>query len=93
MPRKELIKLLKIKNPDLNNSDFNKIIDIFCEEIEKSLTSSKKILFKGFGKIFIKEIKEKFSARDPRNGKLIYVPKKNKVRFKPSKKLKEYINK
>ncbi len=93
MPRQELIKLLKIKNPDLNNSDFNQIIDIFCEEIEKSLTNSKKIEFRGFGTFSLKTIKEKYSARNPKTGELIYVPKKNKIKFKPSKKLKEYINK
>ena len=47
--------------------------------------------------IFFKSIedslKEKYSARDPRNGKLIYVPKKNKVRFRASKKFKDFINK
>ena len=37
-------------------------------------------------------LKEKYSARDPRNGKLIYVPKRNKVRFRASKKFKEFIN-
>ena len=49
-------------------------------------------MLKDFG-AFFKKIKAKVSARDPRNGKLIYVPEKNKVRFRASKKLKEFINK
>ena len=44
------------------------------------------------GTFFVKEIKEKYSARDPRNGKLIYVPKRHKVRFRASKKFKDFIN-
>ena len=40
-----------------------------------------------------KQIKEKYSARNPRTGELIYIPEKNKVRFRASKKLKDFINK
>ena len=36
---------------------------------------------------FIKSIKEKYSARNPKTGELVYVPKKKKVRFRASKKL------
>ena len=48
---------------------------------------------RGFGTFFVKEIKEKYSARNPKTQELIYVPKKNKVRFRASKKLLELINK
>ena len=42
---------------------------------------------------FLKRIKEKYSARNPKTGELIYIPEKNKIRFKASKKLKEILNK
>ncbi len=41
----------------------------------------------------LRKLKERHSARNPKTGKLVYVPEKNKVRFKASKKLKEFINK
>ena len=47
----------------------------------------------GLGTFFIKEIKEKKQARNPRTGEIIYVPKRNKIRFRASKRLKELINK
>ena len=50
------------------------------------------IELRGFGTFFIQKIKEKYSARNPKTGELIYVPEKNKVRFRPSKKLKKLIN-
>ena len=50
------------------------------------------IELRGFGTFFIKEIKEKYSARNPKTGELIYVPKKNKVRFRGSKQFKEFLN-
>ena len=59
---------------------------------KKKKEEKKSIFLRGFGTFFVKEIKEKYSARDPRNGKLIYVPKRNKVRFRASKKFKDFIN-
>jgi len=92
LSRPELIKQLKSKHPKLNKPQLETIIDTFFQSIEDALKEKKSVFLRGFGTFFIKEIKEKFSARDPRNGKLIYVPKKNKVRFRASKKFKEFIN-
>ena len=93
MSRPEIIKKLKKKNSKLNQSQIELIIDTFCENITKALKDGKKIELRGFGSFFIKKIKENYSARNPKTGELIYVPEKNKVRFKASKKLKEFINK
>ena len=92
MSRPELIKQLKKNNPKLNRSDLEDVIDNFSENIEKALTDGRKIELRGFGTFFIKKIKEKYSARNPKTGELIYVPEKNRVRFKASKKLKKLIN-
>ena len=92
MSRPELIKQLKSKHPKLNKPQLETIIDTFFQSIKDALKEQQSIFIRGFGSFFIKEIKEKYSARDPRNGKLIYVPKKNKVRFRASKKFKEFIN-
>ena len=92
MSRPDLIKKLKLKHPKLNKVQIELIIDTFFQTIENSLKEKKSVFLRGFGTFFIKEIKEKYSARDPRNGKLIYVPKKNKVRFRSSKKFIELIN-
>ncbi len=93
MSRPNLIKRLAEKNPNLNQKDCEEIIDIFSECIESALLNNRNVELRGFGTFFIKQIKEKYSARNPKTGELIYVPKKNKVRFRASKKLKELINK
>ena len=93
MSRQELIKKLKEKNPNLNKTEIENILDTFNESIKKALIEGKNVELRGFGTFFVKKIKEKCSARNPKTGELIYVPEKNKVRFKPSKKLKDYINK
>ena len=92
MSRPKIIKKLKLKHPKLNRPQIEIIIDTFFQNIEDALTEKKTVYLRGFGTFFVKEIKEKYSAIDPRNGKLIYVPKKNKVRFRASKKFKEFIN-
>ena len=92
MSRQELIKQLKEKNPELNQSDLVSVIESFNESFEKALLEGKKIELRGFGTFFVKKIKEKYSARNPKTGELIYIPEKNKVRFKASKKLKKFIN-
>tara|TARA_Y100001958_G_C21029138_1_gene402804 strand:- start:415 stop:696 length:282 start_codon:yes stop_codon:yes gene_type:complete len=93
LSRPELIKQLKLKNPKLNSSELECVIDIFCKSISSALREGTKIELRGFGSFFIKRIKEKYSARNPKTGEIIYIPEKNKVRFRPSKKLKELINK
>ena len=91
MSRPRLVKLLKEKNPQLNKQEIELIYDSFCNSVQRALKSGKKVEIRGFGTFFIKKLKEKYSARNPRTGELIYIPEKNKVRFRPSKNLKKLI--
>ena len=93
MYKPKLIRKLVKKNAELNLKDSQEILNIFTECIHQSLLDNKNIELRGFGTFFIKKIKEKYSARNPKTGELIYVPEKNRVRFKASKKFKEIINK
>ena len=93
MHKPKLIRKLVKKNPELNLKDSQEILNIFTECIHQSLLDNKNIELRGFGTFFIKKIKEKHSARNPKTGELIYVPEKNRVRFRASKKFKEIINK
>ncbi len=92
MSRAKLIKQLKEKNPKLNQSQINSTIDIFCTSITNALRNNKSVELRGFGTFSVKKIKEKYSARNPRTGELIYIPEKNKLRFKPSKNFNTKIN-
>jgi len=93
LSRPELIRQLKTKHPKLYKPQLEKIIDTFFNSIEDALKEKKSVFLRGFGTFFIKEIEEKYSARNPKTGELIYVPKKNKVRFRASKKFKQFLNK
>ena len=92
MSRPELIKLLKKKHPKLIKSQLEAIIDTFFKSIKDALIEKKPIFLRGFGTFFIKEMKASANLRNPKTGELIYRPKRNKVRFRASKKFKEFIN-
>ena len=92
MSKSELIQNLKKKNPNLSLSDTDAVFNVFCKSIKSGLKKNRRIEIRGFGVFFIKEIKEKFSARNPKTGELIYIPKKNKARFKTSKNFNKEIN-
>ena len=77
---------------EIIDGDINKIIDFFCDSIKKALLENKNIELRGFGTFFLKKIKEKYSARNPKTGELLYVPEKNKISFRASKNLLKKIN-
>tara|TARA_A100001011_G_scaffold31273_2_gene30250 strand:- start:1373 stop:1654 length:282 start_codon:yes stop_codon:yes gene_type:complete len=87
-----LTKILKEKHPDLNKSQLESIINTFFSRIKTALMQKTTVELRGFGTFFLKETKEKYTARNPRTGRLIYVPKKNKIRFRASKKFNKYLN-
>ncbi len=92
MSRPDIIKKLKAKNSKLNQLEIEIILDTFSESIQKTLLDEKNMELRGFGTFFVKKIREKYNSRNPKTGEIIYVPQKNKVRFKASKKLKKFIN-
>ena len=92
MLNKKLIIKLKNRNPNLKNYELENVVKIFFKCVKVALKDKRKVEIRGFGSFFIKRIKEKHSARNPKTGELIYVPKKNKIRFKMSKNLRKKIN-
>ena len=88
----QILRELKAKQPLFSKNQIETLLDQFLEILEENIIKGNKIEIRSFGTFFIKEIKEKKSAKNPKTGELIYVPKKNKVRFKSSKKLNILIN-
>ena len=92
MSRPKLIKQLKEKNPQLNQSDIEIIIDTFSEYISQSLVAGNNIEIRGLGRWYCKKLKEYFNLRNPATSELIYRPERVKIRFRASKKLNKLIN-
>ena len=92
MSRKKLIKQLKKKNPKLSQTELSNVIAIFSESIASALKKGDTVEIRGFGRLYIKKLKENYNARNPATNELIYKPERVKVRFKASKKLNKIIN-
>ena len=92
MSRKKLIKQLQEKNPQINQSEIEKVLDIFSESISNALNNGNAVEIRGLGRWYCKILKENFNSRNPATNELIYKPDRVKVRFKPSKNLKKIIN-
>ena len=90
--RKKLIKQLRKKNPSFNQSELEKIIDFFSNDISNALKKGYQVEIREFGRLYCKKLKENFNARNPSTNELIYKPARYKVRFKSSKNLKKIIN-
>ena len=92
MSRIKLIKQLKKKNPKINLSELETIIETFSASFSEFLKLGNSINIRGLGRWSCKTLKENFNARNPATNELIYKPKRVKVRFKASKKLNKIIN-
>ena len=92
MSNLELIKKLKEKNPNINQAEFENILDIFFKTISKILKSKNEVEIRGLGRWYCKKLKENFNARNPSTNELIFKPERIKVRFKSSKKFNKIIN-
>ncbi len=93
MSKPKIIQKLKEKNPKIDKKSLERIFELFFQQIADSLLNKKSVEIRSLGTFFVREIKEKKQARNPRTGEIIYVPKRNRVRFRASKRLKELINK
>ncbi len=92
MSKPQIVNKLKKRNPKIGKQTLEKIVDLFFQNIKVSLMNKRSIEIRSLGTFFVKEIGEKKQARNPKTSEIIYVPKKNKVRFRASKRLKEIIN-
>jgi nucleoid DNA-binding protein len=89
---KKLIKQLKEKNSQLNQSQLNTIINVFTVSISNALKNGKNVEIRGLGRWYCKKLKENFNIRNPATNELMYKPDRVRVRFRASKNLNKIIN-
>jgi nucleoid DNA-binding protein len=92
LSRQKLIKQLQEKNIQLNQSESETVIDIFCGDISNALAKGRNVEIRNWGRFYTKRLKENFNARNPATNELIYKPERVKIRFRASKRLNKIIN-
>ena len=81
-----ILKLSDEFRRKIKKSQINKIINIITNRIVDEIKHNRATEIRKFGRFSRKKIKRNENARNPKTGERIYVPKKNKVRFKTVKK-------
>ena len=95
MSKPKIIKELKKSHPKLSNRQLESIIELFFENIKDNIIKNNIIEIRNpsLGSFFLKKIKEKRNALNPKTREKLYVPEKKKIRFRASKKLLDMLNK
>ena len=77
---------------DLSKQEAELGVNLFFDTIKEALTRGEEIELRGFGSFRFRERGAR-SGRNPRTGEPVSVPSKKVLYFKPSKLLKNLINK
>jgi DNA-binding protein HU-beta len=89
MNRKDLI--LKImKEAQITASQATKALNTTLEAIKAALKRGERVTLSGFGSFEVK-IRNPRKGRNPKTGEEVAIPRKKRVKFNPSKSLKELI--
>ncbi len=67
-----------------------KIIDTFLRTISQSLLNGEEVVFKNFGRFYLKQVQEKRSF-DPYKKVMFSLPKYTKIKFSASDKMKDLV--
>tara|TARA_Y100000741_G_scaffold320140_1_gene268521 strand:- start:44 stop:364 length:321 start_codon:yes stop_codon:yes gene_type:complete len=93
--KKDLINSV-YKKVDLPKVKIKIILDIFFDtmtDIFKKNQSNTRLEIRNFGVFEVKPTKPKPKARNPKTNKVIYVPSRRKISFKPGKDLSKNLKK
>lgn len=90
MRKEELIKELAKKSA-LTVNEVTRALDSFEQIVKEEILECGEIQIPSIGKLKLKTLSKR-EGRNPKTGESISIPERNRVAFKASSKLKEYIN-
>ncbi|WP_302429361.1 HU family DNA-binding protein [Fusobacterium varium] len=92
MTKKDFIELYKETGKFETKKEAEEKLEAFLTAVETVLEKKDEISFLGFGKFEVIDRAER-ETRNPQTGKMMKVPAKKAVKFKPGKVLAEKVNK
>tara|TARA_Y100000591_G_C21757969_1_gene658493 strand:- start:345 stop:623 length:279 start_codon:yes stop_codon:yes gene_type:complete len=92
MQKSDLLEKLTTENPNFSYSDSKISLDSLINKLSNSLSEKQRIEIRGFGAFSIRERKP-IRGRNPKSGKAIEFDSRSIIYFRPSKLLKNRINK
>lgn len=91
MIKSELIKTVA-KEAGTTQEVAKKATDAVFSTIEKTLAEGNKVSLQGFGTFYLTRMPAIERANPLQGGKIVQVPARNRVFFRPSEKVKESVN-
>lgn len=91
MNKNELVRVVAEKTA-LTQKDVAHVVDEFFAAVQSDLVRGEEIALAGFGKFVVKQRAARESI-NPRTKEIVKVPASRAVAFRPSKTLKEVVNK
>lgn len=75
---------------DINKQDIKELIEIFFEEVRKSLEKGEEVKLSGFGNFCLRDKKER-PGRNPKTGENVFISARRVVIFKAGQKLRNRV--
>ncbi|CUR53072.1 integration host factor subunit alpha [Buchnera aphidicola] len=77
---------------DLNKQDAKELVEIFFEEVRKSLEKGENVKLSGFGNFYLRDKKQR-PGRNPKTGENVFISARRVVIFKAGQKLRHRVEK
>jgi len=91
MTKADLVERVS-RRTGLKKRDVQVVVDGFLSAVRRSLEEGGKVELRGFGSFKTRLLPER-KARNPRTGEAVHLPEREMPLFKPSKKLRDMIEK
>ena len=92
MQKSDLLEELSTQNTSFSASDSKIALDFLIDHLSNLLSEKQRIEIRGFGAFSIRE-RNPIRGRNPKSGKAIELDSRSLIYFRPSKLLKNRINK
>ena len=92
MQKSDLLEKITTKNQSFSTSDSKIALDALIGQLSNLLSEKQRIEIRGFGAFSIRE-RNPIRGRNPKSGKAIELDSRSLIYFRPSKLLKNRINK
>ena len=89
--KSKLLKQLSDNYPNFLKKDLEKFLDIFLNEIKRSIKRGERVELRDFG-MWSTTIQKERISRNPKTGEKVHTKKKIKIRFKMAKELFNRLN-
>ena len=92
MQKSDLLGKLSVKNTSFSASDSKIVLDCLIDHLSNLLSEKQRIEIRGFGAFSVRE-RNPIRGRNPKSGKAIELDSRSLIYFRPSKLIKNRINK